>query len=71
MNDYIPKKNKNVVKGKGGKNYWNTIQVNFEHKVLMKYDVEILFVKFFVLWQTTDYLSELIYILIPYFQNLV
>ena len=25
MNDYIPKKNKNVMKGKGGKNYWNTI----------------------------------------------
>ena len=49
MNDYIPKQNKNVVKGKGGKNYWNTIQVNFEYKVLMKYDVEILFVKFFVL----------------------
>ena len=71
MNDYIPKQNKNAVKGKGGKNYLNTIQVNFEYKVLMKYDVEILFVKFFVLWQTADYLSELIYILIPYFQNLV
>ena len=25
MNDYVPKKNKNVMKEKGGKNYWNTI----------------------------------------------
>ena len=25
MNDYVPKKNKDVMKGKGGKNYWNTI----------------------------------------------
>ena len=30
------------MKGKGGKNYWNTIQVNFEDKFLIKCDLEII-----------------------------
>ena len=54
------KKNKNVLKRKGGKNFWNTIQVNFEVKLLIKYDLEI-FIKFFVQWLTADHLFELVF----------
>ena len=59
------KKNKNVLKRKGGKNFWNTIQVNFEVKLLIKYDLEI-FIKFFVQWLTADHLFELVFFLFPF-----
>ena len=47
------------MKGKGGKNYWNTTQVNSEDKLLIKYDLEI-FIKFLFYDWEADHLSELV-----------